>query len=55
MKRFGKRDDGKGELDYPISITIDTSDRVYVGDLNHRISVFTTDGQFTSFMRPGEF
>ena len=26
---------------------------MYVGDLNHRISVFTTDGQFlTSFMRP---
>ncbi len=39
-----------------ITLTIDTSDGVYVGDLNHRISVFTTDGQFlTSFMRPGEF
>ncbi len=36
-----------------ITLTIDTSDKVYVGDWNHRISVFTTDGQFlTSFMRP---
>ncbi len=44
----------------PISITIDTSDRVYVGDCNHHISVFTSEGQFlTSFGRrgaePGEF
>ncbi len=43
----------------PISITIDTSDRVYVGDCNH-IFVFTSKGQFlTSFGRigngPGEF
>ncbi len=51
---------GDCELDRPISITIDTSDRVYVGDWNHHISVFTSEGQFlTSFgqkgKRPGEF
>ncbi len=57
---FGRRGEGRGELDRPICITIDTSDRVYVGDFNHRISVFTSEGQFlTSFGRegkgPGEF
>ncbi len=41
---------GRGELDRPISITIDTSDRVYVGNWNYVISVFTSEGQFlTSF------
>ncbi len=43
-----------------MSITIDISDRVYVGDLNDRISVSTSEGQFlTSFgqegVGPGEF
>ncbi len=42
------------------SLHIHTSDRVFVGDCNHRISVFTSEGQFlTSFgqdgPRPGEF
>ncbi len=32
----------------PISITIDTSDRVYVGDRNHCVSVLTSDGHFIS-------
>ncbi len=57
---FGRHGKGRGELNHPISITKDTSDRVYVGDWNHRISVFTSEGQFlTSFgqegMGPGEF
>ena len=60
MRMFGRRSEGRGELDRPIGITIDTSDRVYVRDCNHRISVFTSEGQFvTSFGRegkePGEF
>ncbi len=49
---FGRRGERRGELDLPISITIDTSDR---GDCDHRISVFTSEGQFlTSFSRKGE-
>ncbi len=52
---FGRQGEGRGKLFRPISITIDTSDRVYVGDLNHCISVFTSEGQFlTSFGRKGE-
>ncbi len=44
----------------PISIAIDTSDRVYVGDTDHCVSLFTSDGHFiSSFGRkgsgPGEF
>ncbi len=52
---FGGHSEGGGELNLPISITIDTSDRVYAGDWNHRISVFTSEDQFlTSFGQKGE-
>ncbi len=51
LRMFGTR----GELHYPTSITIDTSDRVYVGDCNHRRSVFIFEGQFlASFGQKGE-
>ena len=59
---FGRRGRGRGELDMPIGIAIDTSDQmVYVSELgNHRISAFTSDGQFVSSFgshgkKPGEF
>ncbi len=60
LRMFGRVGGGRGELADPISITIYTSDRVYVGDFNHHISVFTSNGHFiTSFgqkgKRPGEF
>ncbi len=60
LRMFGRRGHGRGELFCPISITLDTSDRVYVGDSNHRLSLFTSDGHFiSSFGRlgsgPGEF
>ncbi len=52
LRMFGRYGHGRGELDHPISITIDTSDRVYVGDY---ITVFTSEGQFlTSFGREGK-
>ncbi len=55
LRMFGRCGEGRGELDRPISITIDTSDKVYVGELNDRISIFTSEGQFlTSFDRKGE-
>ncbi len=56
LRMFGRYGDGRGELDYcPISIAIDTGDRVFVGNYNHRISVFSSDGQsLTSFGKPGE-
>ncbi len=58
LRMFGGR--GRGELHRPISITMDTNDRVYVGDWNYRVSVFTSNGRFiTSFGKkgvgPGEF
>ena len=58
---FGRRGQGKGELASPHYVAVDTSGMVYVSDVkNHRVSVFTTEGQFvTSFGRegtgPGEF
>ena len=47
---------GRGELNWPVDIAIDTSDMVYVNELdNHRVSVFTSGGQFvTSFGRRGK-
>ena len=48
-------------MQYPDGVAVDENDVVYISDTcNHRISVFTSDGQFvTSFGRkgqePGEF
>ena len=52
---FGRRGEGKGELDLPAGITVDTNDLVYVSEYdNGRVSVFTCEGQFvTSFGRKG--
>ena len=60
LRMFGRHGGGRGELFCPISITLDTSDIVYVGNYDHRVSVFTSDGHFiTSFGKkgvgPGEF
>ena len=58
---FGRRGQGRGELTRPNNVAVDTSGMVYVSeDGNHRVSVFTSEGQFvTSFGRkgkgPGEF
>ena len=52
---FGRRGQGRGELYVPYGVAIDTSDRVYISELsNHRVSVFTSEGQFlTSFGKKG--
>ena len=46
---------GRGELNWPCGVAIDTSDRVYVSEWNnHRVSVFTSEDQFlTSFGKKG--
>ena len=59
LKMFGtgRRGDGRGELNKPGGVCVDSSNsRVYVSErLNHRISVFTMDGQFvTSFGSKGK-
>ena len=58
---FRRCDQRRRELKWPIGISIDTSDIVYVSENgNHCVSVFTSEGNFvTSFGRrgdgPGEF
>ena len=57
---FGSCGQGKGELDWPISIAVHDG-LLYVGEEgNYRVSVFTLEGQFvTSFgsegTGPGQF
>ena len=61
LRMFGRRGQGRGELNWPCGLALDTSNRVYVSEgENHRVSVFTSEGQFVmSFGRkgqgPGEF
>jgi hypothetical protein len=61
LRKFGKKGSGNGELDCPVSISIDREDVVYVTEENnHRVSVFTCEGKFlTTFGRrgsgPGQF
>lgn len=52
---FGKCGEGKGELDRPNCVAIDSCGTIYVSKgRNHRISIFTSDCQFvTSFGRKG--
>lgn len=45
--QFGKQGHADGELFHPIGISCDNAGNVYVADSgNHRIQVFTSDGQF---------
>ena len=47
LRMFGRRGQGKGELNSPMRISIDTSGLVYVSECgNDRVSVFTAEGQF---------
>ena len=52
---FGRCGEGRGELGGPAGVAIDTSGVVYVSEWdNHRVSVFTSEGQFVSlFGRKG--
>ena len=51
LKQIGRSGSGKGELNWPAMIAIDSEDKVYVIEFgNHRVSVFTSDGDYlTSF------
>ena len=47
LRKFGNTGSGKGELNFPSSISIDRDKVVYVTDYcNHRVSMFTTEGVF---------
>ena len=56
MRQFGELGNGDGELYFPTGISIDSDDTVYVVEHdNHRVSVFTREGEFlTSFGRGGD-
>ncbi len=61
LRKFGKEGSGDGELSYPVSVTIDSDDMVFVTECgNHRVSVFTSRGQFVRTFgaegtEPGQF
>ena len=61
MRMFGQHGSSRGELDEPICIFVDADGVVYVSENgNHRISVFTSEGQFVTFFGskgrgPGQF
>ena len=56
LRMFGRHGEGRGELQGPIGVAIDSSGMVYVSEEgNHRASVFTSDGGFVmSFGSRGE-
>ncbi len=47
LGQFGNEGSGNGELNFPVSICVDSDDRVYVVENgNGRVSVFTCEGLF---------
>ena len=46
ISSFGSEGSQPGQLIHPCGICIDSTDTVYVTDLNHRVSAFTSSGQF---------
>ena len=56
LRKFGRYGKGNGELSYPMGISIDCDNVVYVTEINdnHRVSVFICEGKFlTSFVSKG--
>jgi len=56
IRRFGSRGSAPGEFNFPTSICIDNSGKVFIVDaLNFRVQVFSTDGDFlTMFGKQGD-
>lgn len=49
VKAWGRYGSGKGQFKHPVSIALDSQDRVYVVDQgNSRVQVFTSDGGFVT-------
>ena len=46
ISKFGSEGSQHGQLYHPTSISIDSTNTVYVADNNHRVSVYTSNGQF---------
>ena len=56
LRMFGRYGRGRGEVNGPAGVTVDTNNIVYVSEyVSDHVSVFTCEGQFvTSFGRKGE-
>ena len=55
LKIFGRRSQGRGELNWPCGVAIDSNNLAYVSEGNHRVSVFTSEGRFVvSFGKRGQ-
>ena len=46
ISTFGRQGFQHGQLLYPHSICVDSTNTVYITDRNHRVSVYTSSGQF---------
>ena len=46
ISSFGSKWSQHGQLFFPTSICVDSTNTVYVTDENHRVSVYTSSGQF---------
>ena len=46
ISSFGSEGSQHGQLYFPTSICVDSTNTVYVTDENHRVSVYTSSGQF---------
>lgn len=57
LKTFGRRGEelyyhqGKGELDFPVGIAVDSSGLVYVSENNLGVTVFTSEGEFVTSVK----
>ncbi|MFO0614568.1 MAG: hypothetical protein U0414_18425 [Polyangiaceae bacterium] len=50
-RQWGEPGDGRGELDLPHGVAVDSQDRIFVADRNNaRIQVFSSRGEFLSII-----
>ena len=56
MTKWGSYGTGDGQFNYPVGVTVDSSDNVYVADFNNnRIQKFDSSGTFmTKWGSPGQ-
>ena len=55
VRKFGKQGKEKGELNYPIGLTLHRNESIYIADtLNNRIQIFSTAGKFVAEFGKGQ-
>jgi DNA-binding beta-propeller fold protein YncE len=62
LQMFGRRGPAHGEFEYPVAVTVDDQENLYIAEYggNDRVQKFTNDGKFrmqigTSGVGPGQF